>query len=276
MDLLTKARRLESKIARTLDSAAQRVMGSAAREPLEVLHAIVEVVEQEVHPGGRGQRVFPYNSVTVTLVAASAKERARYDAVLACKPALRERILDGLRVAGADVSDLDVNLVYAREAQAGWVAADFHVELARVAARVEILAPPEAPALAPIELTVTHGTSEQPIYSLALSRIDLGRGREVRDMRNHLLRTNHVAFTETPDEVNTSVSRRHAHIIGDAATGEWRIYDDGSAQGTQVLRNGSTIVVRTGARGIRLRDDDELALGEARVRVNVPGSPARR
>ena len=274
MDIFTTARRLESKIARSLDSAAQRVMGSVARDALEVIHAVGEVVEGEVQPAGRGRRVFPYNAITVTLVAASPEARARYEAVLDCAPSLRERILDRVRSTGAEVAGIDVNVVYARGAQTGWAAPDFHVEFARVAPAVEIIAP-EAPARDPIELTVVNGTTPQPAYSLALPRIDLGRGGEVRDTRNHLLRTNHVAFTDGVDGVNTSVSRRHAHIACASASGDYRIYDDGSAHGTQVLRNGSTIVVRSGSRGIRLRDGDEIVLGEARVHVHVPERETR-
>jgi hypothetical protein len=269
MDILTKARRLESRIARTFDSAAQRVVGPAPRDPLEIIHAVVEAVEQEVQPAGRGRRVFPYNAVTVTLVAASSEERARYEAVLECTPTLRERILDGVRSAGAEIADIHVTVVFAREARPGWRAPDHHVELARMTAAVEVLAPaPEPPAHDPIELTVVHGAAEQPSYALALTRIDLGRGREVRDTRNHLLRTNHVAFTEAAGDVNTSVSRRHAHITCDPASGDYRLHDDGSAHGTHVLRSGATIVVRRGARGIRLRDGDEIVLGEARLRVS--------
>lgn len=271
MDLLAAARRLESKIARTLDSAASRALGSAARDPLAVIHAVVEVVQQELQPAGRGRRVFPYNTVTVTVAVASAAERARYEAVLECGPSLRARIVDGLRSTGAEISDLDVRITYAADAQAHWTAPDFHVELARVTAAVEIPAPePAAPPV--IELTAVHGTTEQRTYSLALPRIDLGRGREVRNTRNHLLRTNQVAFADGCGDASTTVSRRHGHIAWDHASRDYRLYDDGSAHGTQVLRKGSTIVVRTGSRGVRLRDADEIVLGEARMRVRVAHS----
>jgi predicted component of type VI protein secretion system len=68
------------------------------------------------------------------------------------------------------------------------------------------------------------------------------------------------------------VSRRHAHITAGPEPDCWRIHDDGSAHGTSVLRNGATIAVRTGARGIRLRDGDEIVLGEARIRVRISGA----
>jgi pSer/pThr/pTyr-binding forkhead associated (FHA) protein len=270
MDLFMTARRLESKIARTLDDAAHRMMGSAPRDPLEVIHAVVERVEQEVLPAGRGRRVFPYNIMTVTLVAASPRERARYEALLEHSPTLRDRILDRLRCAGTEVPDIDVRLEFAPRPQEMWAAADFHVELERITPARPVPAP-EAPVRDPIELTIVRGSTAQPSYVFALARIDLGRGREVRDNRNDVVRTNHVAFGEGADEVNTSVSRRHAHITCDSASADYRIFDDGSAQGTHVLRNGTTIVVRSGSRGIRLRDGDEIALGEARIRVNVPG-----
>jgi hypothetical protein len=268
MDLLTRARRLEARIARTLDNAAHRAVGSPPRDPLQVLHAIVEVVEQEVQPAGRGRRVFPYNSVVVRIAAASPQARARYSAVIDGPPPLHERLADALRSAGADATRLDVLVAYAPEARPGWTAPEFHVEFAHTGMPVDPEPQPAPPPLG-IELTVLRGAAHQAAYSLALARIDIGRGAEVRDTRNHLLRTNHVAFVDAADEVTNSVSRRHAHITCDAASGHCRIHDDGSAHGTSVLRGGATIAVRTGARGIRLRDGDEIVLGEARLRVSL-------
>ena len=69
--------------------------------------------------------------------------------------------------------------------------------------------------------------------------------------------------------MNHSVSRRHAHIVFDAALREYRLHDDGSAQGTSVLRNGHAIQVPSGTRGIRLRSHDEILLGEARLKVRI-------
>lgn len=266
MDLFTTARRLESKIAGTLDSAAQRALGSALRDPLAVIQAVVERVAAEVQPVGRGRRVFPYTAIAVTFRAESSAERARFDAVLDSAPALHDRIVDALRGQGVSTDRLDVRIAFAPAAQPGWTCADFDLELARGSRPVELI--PPAPPPHPIELTVAEGVAEQPIYTLTLGRIDLGRGRDVRDIRSRLLRTNHVAFADDASPaVNTSVSRRHAHITWDAATREHRLFDDGSAHGTHVLRNGSAIVVRSGARGLRLRDGDEIVLGEAKLRV---------
>jgi pSer/pThr/pTyr-binding forkhead associated (FHA) protein len=101
---------------------------------------------------------------------------------------------------------------------------------------------------------------------LTLDRINVGRCEEVRDSRNHLIRTNHVVFTDG-GRINETVSRRHAHIDYHDATGEFRITDDRSAHGTSIVRNGTTIPVHASSRGVRLQSGDEIVLGEARLRV---------
>src|SRR5436190_11725607 len=108
MDLLGKARRLESTIARTFDRAASDAVGAVTREPLEVVHLVVEAVEHEIQPGGRGKRVFPFNNITLCVVASSREERARFEAVLAGEPALRERLVEHLRSKSCAIDDLAV------------------------------------------------------------------------------------------------------------------------------------------------------------------------
>ena len=76
-----------------------------------------------------------------------------------------------------------------------------------------------------------------------------------------------MAFVDSDAPANQSVSRRHAHIRHEPQTGEFRLYDDRSAQGTGVLRGGKTIAVPPGTRGIRLQPGDEIVLGEAKLRV---------
>jgi hypothetical protein len=96
----------------------------------------------------------------------------------------------------------------------------------------------------------------------------------VRDRRNRLLRTNHVAFTDAADAINETVSRAHAHIdVG--SSGECRLFDDRSSHGTSIVRNGKTINVPAGSRGVRLQGGDEIVLGEARLRVAGIYHPSR-
>ncbi len=271
MDILGKARRLESTIARTIDDAAQRLTKSVRREPLEVVHAVVDAVEHEVQAGSRGTHVFPFNRLKLAVVAPTPGARARLEAVFDGEPSLHDRIVDRLRAAGCDVSGLAVKTTYVPQAGPEWAAADFHIEFVRAPkpaqpTPVADVAPPR------IELTIVEGSAEQASYAFTLPRIDLGRRVEVRDSRNRLIRTNQVAFADTGDDVHQSISRCHAHIELAANSSAYRVYDDRSAHGTALLRGGRTIPVPPGGRGVRLRSGDEIALGEARVRVEIRNS----
>ena len=267
MDILGKARELEAKLARTVDRAAQQWSKSGPRGPLEILHAILEVVEERIEPAGRGTHVFPFNTLRVSIVADSPETRARFSGVLDGPPTLQERIRRTLRAAGCDEAvNPQVRIAYFAQADPVWTCPEFHVEFSRGPA------PKPAPlAQAPareIALTITNGSGEQPDYTITLDRVNLGRCAEVRDSRNRLLRTNHVVFSDATGTINDTVSRAHAHIDC-LPNGEYRLFDDRSAHGTSIVRNGKTISVPAGSRGVRLQSADELVLGEARLRVKL-------
>src|SRR5688500_12557053 len=97
MDILQKARKLESTLARSLDRAAQGWAKSGPREPLEILHAVVDAIEERLEPAGRGKQVFPFNRIKVSVVADSRDARARVAAVLDESPLLQARVEKRLR-----------------------------------------------------------------------------------------------------------------------------------------------------------------------------------
>jgi FHA domain len=266
MDLVGRARRLESTIARRFDRAARAAVGAVAREPLEIVHLVIEAVEHEIQPGGRGTRVFPFNSIALFVLASSAEARARFEALVSGEPPLRDRIVEHLRSKSCPVDDLTLDVAYVAEAPEDWPHRQFNLAFARVA-RAPTSDARREPALTRVDLIVLRGTAERRTYSIAATRIDLGRCAEVRDTRNRLIRTNHVAFVEGSEEVNQSVSRRHAHIAYEPTSGGYRLRDDGSVHGTSVIRNGRTVAVPAGSLGVRLRTGDELVLGEARLRI---------
>ena len=285
MDILARARDLEAKLARTVDRAAARVMPatSGRREPLEIAHAVVDIVEKEVQPAGRGRHLFPFNRIKVLLVAPSRHAQARFDAIFAVEPTLTQRIQTRLETAGCVPAGLAVSVEYVPVAGQGWSAPDVQVEFDRVdvpepepptSAEATVGKQEQEPARAEepppaVEIEIATGAAEQPTYEFQFPRIDLGRCTHVRDRRNQLVRTNHVAFADTDDAVNRTVSRRHAHLEFVAAERAFRVYDDGSEQGTAVARGGRTIAVPPGARGVRLQPGDEILLGNARLRVKV-------
>ncbi|HZB26893.1 MAG TPA: FHA domain-containing protein [Vicinamibacterales bacterium] len=272
MDILGKARRLESRIARSLDLALAGAVGKSARQPLEVLDAVVERAADQIERGARGKRLFPFNRILVHVVASTASERARLEALTDGPPSLRQRIVERLASAGCEVSELDVRVVPVARARRGWPEPDHQVSFERTAAPAPTIAPAAAPtaSAAPrLELSVISGSAERRAYAFCGGRVDVGRRAEVLDQAQRLLRRNHVAFTEDDAPVNRSVSRRHAHIAFVPLSSEYRVRDDGSSRGTAVVRQGRTIRVPQGSRGVRLESGDEIVLGEARLRVKI-------
>src|SRR5258706_5657440 len=133
MDLLGKARRLESTIARRFDRAARDFVGAAPLEPLEIVHRVMEAMEHEIQPGGRGKRVFPFNSITLSILASSREERARFEALLTGEPPLRDRIVEQLRSQGCPIDDLTLDVAYVATSRKDWRHPQFNLAFARVA-----------------------------------------------------------------------------------------------------------------------------------------------
>ena len=273
MDIASKARKLERRISRTVDAAVDEFMGKSAPSPLEIVHGVLDRAEHEIQEIGRGRRVFPFNHVRVLVVAAPADKegRARFSAVIEGPPSLADRLADRLRSAGCPTTAIGTEVVYVRRCGGEWPNADFHVEFERAAQPAPQPSPaaPVAEQIPRIKLAVVKGSAEHRAYAFSGGRIDIGRRAEVVDQRQRLIRTNHVAFSEEGADANQSVSRRHAHIEFSAPDRCYRIWDDRSAHGTSIVRGGRTVKVPAGARGTRLETGDEIALGEARLRVTL-------
>jgi hypothetical protein len=272
MDIAGRARKIEQRISRTVDAAVVEFIGQNTTAPIEILHAVLDRAELEIQDIGRGRRVFPFNRVRVHVIAAPGdrKSRARFSAVVEGPPSMSERLAERLRSAGCTVDGIQAEIVYARRRNPAWADTDFHIEFDR--ADTESLAPAPSPSVdegTRIRLSVVKGSATQRNYAFGKGRIDIGRSVDIVDERQRLVRTNHVAFGEDGPDANRTVSRRHAHIEYSDADRCYRIWDDRSAQGTSIIRSGRTIKVPTGARGVKLQSDDEIALGHARLRVTV-------
>jgi FHA domain len=268
MDILSKARRLESTLTRSLDDAARRFARPGARQPLETVHAVVHAVEARLEPAGRGRHVFPFNRIKVLVAAENRDVRSRFEAVFGGDPSLERRIAERLEAAGCETNGLQVKTHFTTRPEPNWLTPEFHVEFDRVAVASRPTAD-EQPEPEQLTLTIVTGTAQQPTYVFALPRINIGRCPEVRDGHHRLLRTNHIAFVDGAGSPNHTVSRRHAHIDHVASSGIFRVCDDGSSHGTSVIRNGRTISVPAGSRGIRLQAGDDIVLGEAVVRIGL-------
>jgi hypothetical protein len=262
--LFSRPGNLESRLTSAFEGRDAKAGVAMPTQPFELIERAADDIARHAHPAGRSRVTFPYNHVTVTFAAATTEDRARFEAIVAGPPTFEERVVRRLRTAGCELTDVDVCVLLVDAPDQTWTD-PFLVALAKV--------PPDARTprgvAIRVDVNVIHGAAQQDAYTFATLPIAIGRGADVRDSRHQLLRINHVAFTEGDDEINRSVSRRHARIELDPHTQRPRVIDDNSAQGTSIIRNGRGISVPRGSRGLGLQSGDDIVLGRARVSVRI-------
>ncbi len=258
---LDKLVKLEKALEGSLDRLTRRK--GAPEEPVEWLAPILDEIEQRVVPSGRG-RAFPYEGILLELrVGPASLESAR--AVFGAR-GFEERVRERLRQVRCEIpAALRVRVrVRTRQAEDE---SPYAIGFRRPAGekRTDASGQRAEAAAPPVKIMVVEGQCRRRIHELTLERINLGRLDSVEARGLARLRRNQVAFLDRDDPVNATVSRAHAHIEYFAGDG-FRVFDDGSAQGTRILRDGRSIAVARGAvRGVRLRHGDEIELGMARV-----------
>jgi FHA domain len=259
--LIEQAKRQAMAWEEMLDVKMSALVRPTARplEPLEIRNAVLREIEAQIIPGPQGNRLFPYNQVTVELRARSSGLDAALEATLeGLEAAARQRIRDRQCEAPGD---LTVRMARVASPSEGWTPEQLHrVTFERVAS-----AQPLQMNVTPVALVLTlRGAQDAATYRLTQGRIDIGRTADVCDRNGQLIRRNALVVTESYDP-NGTVSRRHAHIKA-AVEGDGRrmftVYDDGSRYGTRIVRDGETLRVHAGTLGVRLRDGDQLQLGE--------------
>ncbi|HYP05059.1 MAG TPA: FHA domain-containing protein [Bryobacteraceae bacterium] len=258
-------KRIDSQLRKLFASENAEAQG---RELVEIQRAILDEVEDKAQLLPRARRRFPYNDLVVRIAAAEPDRRSAIDIVFVEGDALQQEIIKHLHDEEIEVpADLRVRVEALEQAPAEIAAKGYHINYStRETAKPDATAAPPAPARRTVRLTVLHGDAEQPTYELTRSRIHLGRLAEVLDERRRPVRRNDVVFRESADKPNSTVSRAHAHIEFDEASGEFRLFDDGSAYGTSVIHNGRLVnVPPAGGRGLRIVPGDEIYVGQARV-----------
>jgi pSer/pThr/pTyr-binding forkhead associated (FHA) protein len=264
------------KIEKSLDQRLRSIFSGGdaepgAREAVELYRDALDQIASRATAGKRGDRVFPFNRVTIELAAENTERKAVLETLFDVgqlgddiRTMLKEE-----RVTPPE--DLTVAVKYPEGAL---------LEMRIVCERVE---PPEKAAagtiahptveVVPARLVTLTGVSSAAEFTLDRHSINLGREQEISDTLGRTIRRNELFFPEAAHEANPSVSRSHAHIRFDASSGDWRIFDDGSSIGTTLFREGRRIDVPAHAgRGVALRPGDEIYLGQVRLRFET-GAP---
>jgi hypothetical protein len=246
---------IEKTIDRAFRTFARQAFGAERSNDLVVLHhAILEEIETKVQVLARGQRVFPFPVVNVTIVGDTPKRRELLEAAFGER--LQSDILSALRGVRCEIPQgFAVRLNVVEEAFQP-VEITYGKEPAK-----ETPAEPAAPG----RLVVVKGKTDTAEFTLGQDRTNVGRLPELTDSTHRVIRRNHIVFEDGADDVSATVSRRHAHIL--LEDGQYVLFDDRSEFGTSIFRGGRSIeLVKGGRRGERLRTGDEIYFGRACVR----------
>jgi len=267
------------RIEKSLDHRLRAIFSGGgdepgAREGIELYRDALDQIAARATVGKRGDRIFPFNRITIELHAADPERKAVLETLFdpgQLGDDIRS-VLEEERVTPS--AELTVVVHYSEEALVEMrilcEKVDKTGRIAPAPAQPEQIASPAPVALVPAKLITITGVASSPELPLDRARINLGREEEVLDAMGRVFRHNELSFPESAHVANTSVSRAHAHILFDSSVGQWRIFDDGSSLGTTLFRDGRRIDVPAHAsRGVALRPGDEIYLGQARLRFEA-------
>jgi hypothetical protein len=228
-------------------------------ELAEIRLAILDRVREKSYRSG-GRKVFPYDLVRVQL---RGVEQSRHGVFAGrfFRQYLEQEVANSLREAGTRFPE---NLRVEVEATAGlpqpgvaWLVVD------------ALSQDPAATALG--RLIVREGTANVAELRLDKARTNIGRVVDAYRAEG-IFRRNDLAFA-VETEINATVSREHAHIAFDRATGEYRLFNDrwyergarSGECGVWIVRDGMSREVHRDSRGAKLENGDEIHLGRAIV-----------
>ena len=271
--IVERAREISRTVAVNIRRAVDPPLDERAT-PLDIRHAVLEAVERRVQPAGHGRRIMPDACIRVKVHAPDA----------AGERALRTALDDVQRAAQMRLRELtcelpagfQVDVVYVRSRPASWDAGQRIAVDYPAAGRPAAAAPDDVAPVPQLRIAVLAGMATKPIYVFTDTVVRVGRSEAPVDGRGRV-RRNDVVFVENDDERNRTVTRGHAEIRYSRQAGEYRVFDEGSANGTRILRGGEAIDVPSrDPVGLALRSGDELQFGKACVKVTYGSRSALR
>jgi|HubBroStandDraft_5_1064220.scaffolds.fasta_scaffold134647_2 hypothetical protein len=258
------------KLGRTIFEApfTGRSLVEKAPELEEIRLAVIDAVKAKSHRVGRA-RVFSYDLIRIHLRGIPAEQASAFESGF-----LAEFLAQDLRAGLARSSfrfpaDVQVELRTAPQLPGPGE------EFVWIETALREVAPmkSEQGRRRASRLIVVQGAAQEPEVALNKIRTNVGRNVDVYRTEGPS-RKNDLAFVEDT-EINRTVSREHAHIRMDRKTGEHRIFNDRwykaganpDAQcGLWIIRDGLSLPVHRGARGVVLQAGDEIHLGRAVVK----------
>jgi hypothetical protein len=228
-------------------------------ELAEIRLAVLDRIREKSYRSG-GRKVFPYDLLRVHL---RGVEESRYGIFAGrfFRQYIEQEVRNALSEAGCRYPDdlrVDVDPVVGLPRQGEeWLVVE--------------AASQNRAATSDARLVVREGTANVTEIRLDKPRINIGRVVDVYRAEG-LFRRNDLTFS-AETEINASVSREHAHILYDRATGEHRLFNDRWYQrgaragecGVWIVRDGMSQEVHRDSRGAKLLPGDEIHFGRAVV-----------
>jgi hypothetical protein len=235
-------------------------------ELAEIRHAVLDEIRSKCYRAG-AKKVFPYDLIRVSMRGVEESRAAVFSGRF-FRQYLEREVQSSLRAEGTRFpEELRVDVAVAT----GLPQRDERWMMVEAASQERC---PAGQRLA--RLVVSEGNANTAELGITKARTNIGREVDVyRDTSPNrgLYRRNDLAFVEDSD-INRTVSREHAHIQYDRATGEYRLFNDrwyqrGAECGTWIVRDGMSSEVHRDARGARLEPGDEIRFGRAVVHFEV-------
>lgn len=265
---MSRVQKLEHRIDRKLRQILRSSSPNQLREPIEVYRAILDEVTSRIDALPRGRLSFVYSSVSIRVLLPNPERRRSYELVFAEADPLTRDIksyFEENKVEYPTRFKVDVDLVDSLPVDV--TERGFDVTYSNLPAWS-----PDPDSIR-IRLTILVGNAERNQYEFAKQRINIGRLGEVLDSDMRTVRRNDIALKDDSTRVNSTVSRAHAHLEYDPDANRFRLFDDGSARGTSVIRDGSVIPAPKGnSKGILLQPGDEIVLAMVRIRFEHAGA----
>jgi len=256
------------KFGRTLFEAPL-AQGRAEEPPelAEIRLALLDQAREKIQRMG-GRKVFPFDLLRVELRGAE-EERLSVFGGQFFRRYLEQEVRASLTAAGCKYPDnlrVDVKATSEPPMEGErWLS---------VEATSQKPAGTERPVA---RLLVRQGTANATEIRLDKARTNIGRVVDVYRSQG-IFRRNDLVFEEDT-EINRTVSREHAHITFDPATGEYRLFNDRwyargggpvpagemAGPGAWIVRDGMSQEVHRTSRGVKLEAGDEIHFGRAVV-----------
>jgi len=246
----------------------ERPLASAPRpeeppELAEIRLAVLDRIREKSYRSG-GRKVFPFDLLRVRLHGVEESRREIF-AGRFFQRYLETEVRNALRDTGCRYPE---NLRVEVESQVGLPQRGEEWLVVETAAQES----DGNPAWPRARLVVREGKANAKVLPLTKARTNIGRVVDVY-REEGLFRRNDLAFADD-NATNRTVSREHAHIGFDRASGEYRLFNDrwyprggphAAECGTWIVRDGMSQEVHRSARGTKLEPGDEIHFGRAVV-----------